>query len=103
MEKEEMLKKMCGFGLSQADIKAICNIRNLPPACLKSRELFQHHFLDETGIEKIIASLDEKQILFLHLPQTHRCFGLQKRCDVAKGNQNRHHRSTGPQGWRSEC
>jgi len=58
---------MCGFGLSQADIKAICKIRNLPPACLKSRELFRHHFLAETGIEKIIASLDEKQILFLHL------------------------------------
>ena len=58
---------MCGFGLSQADIKAICIIRNLPPACLKSRELFRHHFLAETGIEKVIASLDEKQILFLHL------------------------------------
>lgn len=67
MDKEKMLENMCRFGLSQADIKVICKIRNLPPACLKSRELFRHHFLTETGIEKIIASLDEKQILFLHL------------------------------------
>jgi len=67
MDKEKMLKNMCGSGLSQADIKAICKIRDLPPACLKSRELFRHHFLAETGIEKIIASLEEKQILFLHL------------------------------------
>jgi hypothetical protein len=67
MDKEKMLENMCRFGLSQADINAICKIRNLPPACLKSRELFRRHFLAETGMEKIIASLDGKQILFLHL------------------------------------
>jgi len=67
MDKDEMLKRMCQFGLSQADIKAICKTRDLPPACLKSRDLFQHNFLNDTGIEKVMASLDEKQVLFLHL------------------------------------
>ncbi|MBW1675485.1 MAG: hypothetical protein JRF30_02375 [Deltaproteobacteria bacterium] len=67
MNKDEMLKRMCQFGLSQADIKAICKIRDLPPACLKSRDLFQHNFLNDTGIEKAMASLDERQTLFLHL------------------------------------
>jgi hypothetical protein len=67
MDKEKMLEKMCASGLSQADIKAICKIRNLPPACLTSRELFRYRFLAEPGIEKIFASLDQKQILFLHL------------------------------------
>lgn len=63
MDKDEMLKRMCQFGLSQADINAICKIRGLPPACLKSRELFQFNFLTDTGIEETMASLNEKQIL----------------------------------------
>ena len=67
MDKDEMLKRMCQFGLSQADINAICKIRGLPPACLKSRELFQFNFLTDTGIEETMASLNEKQILFIHL------------------------------------
>ena len=67
MDKDKMLKKMCRFGLSQADINAICKIRDLPPACLKSRDLFQHNFLNDTGIEKVMASLDQRQTLFLHL------------------------------------
>jgi len=67
MDKDEMLKRMCQFGLSQADIKAICKIRVLPPACLQSRELFQFNFLADTGIKKAMASLNEKEILFLHL------------------------------------
>ena len=67
MDKDEMLKHMCRFGLSQADIKAICKARNLSPACLKSRELFQFNFLSDTGIKESMASLNEKQVLFLHL------------------------------------
>jgi len=67
MDKDEMLKRMCQFGLSQADINAICKIRGLPPACLKSRELFQFNFLTDTGIEETMASLNEKEFLFLHL------------------------------------
>ena len=67
MNENQMLQKMCEAELSQADIKAICKARDLPPACLKSRELFRHHFLGENGIERAIASLDEKQILCLHL------------------------------------
>lgn len=67
MDKGEMLKRMCQFGLSQADIKAICKIRGLPLACLKSRELFQFNFLTDTGVEKALASLDNKQVLLLHL------------------------------------
>ena len=67
MDKGEMLEDMCETGLSQADVKAICNARNLPLGCLSSRELLRHHFLAETGIQEVIASLDEKQTLFLHL------------------------------------
>jgi len=67
MDKDEMLNRMCQFGLSQSDIKAICQERGLPPACLKSRELFQHNFLADTGVEKALASLDNKQVLFLHM------------------------------------
>lgn len=67
MDKDDILKQMCQVGLSQVDIKAICQIRDLPPACLKSRDLFQHNFLSDTGIEKVMASLDEKQLLFFHL------------------------------------
>ncbi len=67
MDQDKMLKKMCRFGLSQVDIKAVCKARGFPPACLKSRELFQFNFLSDPGIEKAMASLNEKQILFLHL------------------------------------
>ena len=67
MDQKKMLKKMCQFGLSQADIKAICKIRDLPLACLKSRELLRHRFLATTGIEKVFAALDENQTLLLHL------------------------------------
>lgn len=67
MDKDKMLKKMCRFGLSQADINAICKIRDLPPACLKSRDLFQHNFLNDTGIGKVMSSLDQRQTLFFHL------------------------------------
>ena len=67
MDKDEMLKRMCQLGLSQADIKAICKIRGLPPACLKSRELFQFNFLADTGVEKALASLDNRQVLLLNL------------------------------------
>ncbi|MGD9161106.1 MAG: hypothetical protein PVG39_22000 [Desulfobacteraceae bacterium] len=67
MDKDEILKKMCSSDLSQADIKAICKARDLPPGCPDSRELFRHNFLTHRGIEKVMASLDEKQVLFLHL------------------------------------
>ena len=58
---------MCEFELNQADIKAICKLRDLPPACLQSRTLLRHHFLTDTGIEKAVAALDQRQILCLHL------------------------------------
>jgi hypothetical protein len=67
MDKEKILKQMCGVELNQVDIKAICKLRALPPACLQSRTLLRHHFLTDTGIEKAVAALDQKQILCLHL------------------------------------
>jgi hypothetical protein len=67
MDKDKMLKQMCRFELNQADIKAICKMRALPPACLQSRTLLRHHFLTDTGIEKAVATLDQRQILCLHL------------------------------------
>jgi len=62
-----MLKKMCRVELTQADIKAICKLRALPPACLQSRTLLEHHFLSDTGIEKALAALDSREVLCLHL------------------------------------
>jgi hypothetical protein len=67
MDVDKMLKRMCRFELNQADIKAICTLRALPPACLQSRTLLRHHFLTDTGIEKAVAALDQNQILCLHL------------------------------------
>ena len=67
MDKDKMLKQMCRFELNQADIKAICKLRALPPACLQSRTLLQHHFLTDTGLEEAVAALDQRQILCLHL------------------------------------
>ncbi len=67
MDKDKMLKRMCGFELNQADIKAICKLRALPPACLQSRTLLQHNFLSDTGIEKAVAALDPREVLCLHL------------------------------------
>jgi hypothetical protein len=67
MDKDKMLKQMCRSELNQVDIKAVCKLRDLPPACLQSRTLLQHHFLTETGIEKAVAALDQRQILCLHL------------------------------------
>ncbi|KGM38820.1 hypothetical protein JY97_14430 [Alkalispirochaeta odontotermitis] len=67
MDKDKMLKKMCRVELTQADIKAICKLRALPPACLQSRTLLEHHFLSDTGIEKALAALDSREVLCLHL------------------------------------
>ncbi|MDB4444504.1 hypothetical protein N9174_04120 [bacterium] len=67
MDKDKMLKKMCQYELNQADIKAICKLRALPPACLQSRTLLQHNFLSDTGIEKAVAALDPREVLCLHL------------------------------------
>ena len=67
MDKDKMLKQMCRFELNQVDIKAICKLRALPPACLQSRTLLRHHFLTETGIEKALATLDQREVLCLHL------------------------------------
>jgi hypothetical protein len=67
MDKDKMLEQMCRSELNQVDIKAICKLRDLPPACLQSRTLLQHHFLTETGIKKAVAALDQRQILCLHL------------------------------------
>ena len=60
MDKDKMLKQMCRVELNQADIKAICKLRALPPACLQSRTLLRHNFLNDTGIEKAVAALDPK-------------------------------------------
>jgi hypothetical protein len=67
MDKDKMLEKMCRVELNQADIKAIGKLRALPPACLQSRTLLRHHFLNDTGIEKAVAALDPKEVLCLHL------------------------------------
>ena len=67
MDKDKMLKKMCRVELNQADIKAICKLRTLPPACLQSRTLLQHNFLSDIGIEKAVAALDPREVLCLHL------------------------------------
>ncbi|MGD9323101.1 MAG: hypothetical protein PVG26_03725, partial [Desulfobacterales bacterium] len=67
MDQNKMLKRMCRFELNQADIKAICKMRDLPPACLQSRTLLEHHFLGDTGIAKAVAALDPKEVLCLHL------------------------------------
>lgn len=67
MDRDTMLKKMCRVELNQADIKAICKLRALPPACLQSRTLLQHNFLSDTGIEKAVATLDPREVLCLHL------------------------------------
>jgi len=67
MDKDKMLKRMCRFELNQGDIKAICKLRALPPACLQSRTLLGHHYLNDTGIEKAVAALDPREVLCLHL------------------------------------
>ncbi len=67
MDKDKMVKQMCRVELNQADIKAICKLRALPPACLQSRTLLQHNFLSDTGIEKAVAALDPREVLCLHL------------------------------------
>ena len=67
MDKNKMLKRMCRVELNQGDIKAICKLRALPPACLQSRTLLRHNFLSHTGIEKAVAALDPGEILCLHL------------------------------------
>ncbi|MCP4626842.1 MAG: hypothetical protein GY850_25535 [bacterium] len=67
MDKDKMLKQMCRVELNQADIKAICKLRALPPACLQSRTLLQHNFLSDTGIEKAVAALNPREVLCLHL------------------------------------
>ncbi len=41
MDKDKMLKQMCRVELNQGDIKAICKLRALPPACLQSRTLLR--------------------------------------------------------------
>ena len=67
MDKDKMLKQMCRAELNQADIKAICKLRALPPACLQSRTLLRHNFLSDTGIEKAVAALDPREVPCLHL------------------------------------
>ena len=67
MDKDKMLKQMCRVELNQGDIKAICKLRALPPACLQSRTLLRHNFLNDTGIEKAVAALDSREVLCLHL------------------------------------
>ena len=67
MDKDKMLNQMCESELKQVDIKAICKQRDLPPSCLQSRTLLRHHFLTDTGLEKAVAALDQRQILCLHL------------------------------------
>ena len=57
MDKDKMLKQMCRVELNQADIKAICKLRALPPACLQSRTLLQHNFLSDAGIESTFVPL----------------------------------------------
>ena len=67
MDKDKMLNQMCESELKQVDIKAICKQRDLPPSCLQSRTLLRHHVLSDTGLEKAVAALDQRQILCLHL------------------------------------
>jgi len=67
VDKDQIFKKMCRVELNQADMKAICKLRALPPACLQSRTLLEHHFLSDTGIEKALAALDPREVLCLHL------------------------------------
>ena len=66
MTKQEMLKAMC-LELGQADIKSIGQSRGFDPQTVASRELLEHLFLSEQGLQAALALLTEVEALGLHL------------------------------------
>jgi hypothetical protein len=66
MTKQELLHTMC-LELSQADLKAIGQSRGFDPQTVASRELLQHVFFSEQGVQAALASLAEAEVHGLHL------------------------------------
>jgi hypothetical protein len=66
MTKQELLHSMC-LELSQADLKAIGQSRGFDSQTVGSRELLQHVFFSEQGVQAALASLTEPEVHGLHL------------------------------------
>lgn len=67
MEKDELLEKMCLTELGKSDIKAIGKARGFSPEETAPPERLRQALLSSTGVERVLASLTEKERLALHL------------------------------------
>jgi hypothetical protein len=66
MNKQEMIQHMCNYYLSDTDIKAIAKNRGFSATETKNRQIFQNYFLSDIGLKKAMASLTQKEQIFLH-------------------------------------
>lgn len=67
MEKDELLERMCLTELGKNDIKAIGQARGFSSEETASPERLRQALLSGAGVERVLASLTEKERLLLHL------------------------------------
>ena len=68
MQIDSMVHKMCTSELVQKDLKEIVRSRGFPiHGSHITYDLLEHHFLRDTGVEKVLATLSEDEIRILHL------------------------------------
>lgn len=65
--ESQALNSMCSGLLKQADINAICKARGLPRGASQQPEVFRHYLVSGEGLDKVWPTLDEKELILLHL------------------------------------
>ncbi len=67
MELSYMLSQMCHEALTDADINTIRKARGFPAKESLARTAFENFFLSNIGLQAVMASLSENEVMLLHL------------------------------------
>jgi hypothetical protein len=66
MEQAGIIKKMCDFELTQADVKAICKFRQFSSPQSASSEIVETLITSDVGLKNALDSLTQKEVIMLH-------------------------------------
>lgn len=66
MDQQKLLQKMCNYYLTNIDIRAIAKNRGFSATETKNRQVFQNYFVSDIGMTQVMASLTQKEHIFLH-------------------------------------
>ena len=66
MKQASIIKEMCGFELTPADVNAICKFRHFSSPQSASSEIVETLITSDVGLKSALDSLSQKEVIMLH-------------------------------------